>query len=217
MKIFTFKSNPPLTPFAPQWDYSLGHENISNFIDCPKIASLILSKEKSIMGKFPDDALKGPAVNSSSIDGYTGLGQKSLTSRHGYYNLLEWPEKEIKILHDNIVKSHQKFLNGLNIKISNTILIKGWANVLRKGEKINPHLHSVQPHSYLSGHVTIQCDNTSTYYINPVNQLNEPEVKQIKNVPGEITLFPTCVPHYTDLHNAPTERITIAFDLNIKT
>tara|TARA_R100001530_G_C4310353_1_gene152844 strand:+ start:371 stop:1003 length:633 start_codon:yes stop_codon:yes gene_type:complete len=210
MKIFTFKSNPPLTPFAPQWDYSLGCENISNFIDCPKIASLILSKEKSIIGKFP-------AVKSSSIDGYTGLGPNSLTSRYGYYNLLEWPEKEIKILHDNIVKFHQKFLNGLNIKISNTILIKGWANVLRKGEKINPHLHSVQPHSYLSGHVTIQCDNTSTYYINPVNQLNEPDVKQIKNVPGEITLFPTCVPHYTDLHNAPTERITIAFDLNIKT
>ena len=210
MKIFTFKSNPPLTPFAPQWDYSLGHENISNFIDCPKIASLILSKEKNIIRKFP-------TAKSSSIDGYTGLGPNSLTSRYGYYNLIDWPEIEIKILRDRIIEFHQQFLKKLNIKISNTVSIKGWANVLRKGEKINPHLHSVQPHSYLSGHVTVQCENTSTYYVNPVNQLNEPEVKQIKNVPGEITLFPTCVPHYTDLHNAPTERITIAFDLNIKT
>ena len=210
MKIFTFRSKPPLTPFAPQWDYSLGCENISNFIDCPKIASLILSKEKNIIRKFPP-------VKNSSIDGYTGLGPNSLTSRYGYYNLIEWPEIEIKILQDRIVKFHQKFLKELNIKIFNTVLIKGWANVLRKGEKINSHLHSVQPHSYLSGHVTIQCENTSTYYINPVNQLNEPEVKQIKNVPGEITLFPACVPHYTDTHSASTERITIAFDISLKT
>ena len=211
MKIFTFKSNPPLTPFAPQWDYSVGYENISNFIDCPKIANLILSKEKNIISTFPP-------VKNSSVDGYTDLGPNSLTSRYGYYNLIDWPEIEIKILRDKIVEFHQQFLKKLNIEIFNTVSITGWANVMRKGEKINPHLHSVQPNSYLSGHVTIQCKNTSTYYINPVNQLNEPEVQQIKNVPGEITLFPSCVPHYTDTHNsASTERITIAFELSLKT
>ena len=210
MNIFTFKSNPPLTPFAPQWDYSVGYENISNFIDCPKIANLILSKEKNIISTFPP-------VKRSSIDGYTDLGPNSLTSRYEYYNLINWPEIEIKILRDRIAEFHQKFLKKLNIKIFNTVSIKGWANVMRKGEKINPHLHNVKPNAYLSGHVTIQCKNTSTYYINPVNQLNEPEVQQIKNVPGEITLFPTCVPHYTDTHNASTERITIAFDLSLKT
>ena len=210
MNIFTFKSNPPLTPFAPQWEYSVGYENISNFIDCPKIANLILSKEKNIISTFPP-------VKRSSIDGYTDLGPNSLTSRYGYYNLIDWPEIEIKILRDRIAEFHQKFLKKLNIKIFNTVSIKGWANVMRKGEKINPHLHNVKPNAYLSGHVTIQCKNTSTYYINPVNQLNEPEVQQIKNVPGEITLFPTCMPHYTDTHNASTERITIAFDLSLKT
>ena len=210
MKKFTFKSKPPLTPFAPQWDYSVGHENISNFIDCPKLANIILSKEKNIIGKFPP-------VKSSSMDGYTDLGPNSLTSRYGYYNLINWSEIEIKTLRDRIVEFHQKFLKKLNIKIFNTVLIKGWANVMRKGEKINPHLHNIKPDSYLSGHVIIQCENTSTYYINPVNQLNEPEVKQIKNVPGEITLYPSCMPHYTNTHNASTERITIAFDLSLKT
>ena len=210
MKIFTFKSKPPLTPFAPQWDYSLGYENISNFIDCPKIANLILSKEKNIIRKFP-------TVKRSSIDGYTDLGPNSLTSRYGYYNLIDWPEIEIKILRDRIVKFHQKFLKELNIKILNTVFIKGWANVMRKGEKINPHLHNVGPDSYLSGHITIQSEGTSTYYINPVNQINEPEVKQMKNVAGEITLFPTCLPHYTDTHMALKERITIGFDLSLKT
>tara|TARA_R100001530_G_scaffold130775_1_gene101939 strand:- start:257 stop:904 length:648 start_codon:yes stop_codon:yes gene_type:complete len=210
MKIFTFKSEPPLTPFAPQWDYSFGYENISNLIDCPKIANLILSKEKNIIRKFP------PTDFVSSVDGYTNLGPNSLTSRYGYYNLIDWPEIEIKILQDRIVEFHHKFLKELNIKISNTLLIKGWANVMRKGEKINPHLHDVKPNSYLSGHVTIQCENTSTYYINPVNQLNEPEVKELKNVPGEITLFPSCMPHYTSLHQGLKERITIAFDIILK-
>ena len=209
MKIFTFQSKPPLTPFAPQWDYSVGYENISNFIDCPKIANLILSKEKNIISTFP------PVL--PVVDGYTGLGPDSLTSRYGYYNLMDWPEIEIKILRDRIIEFHQQFLKKLNIKIPNAVFIKGWGNVMRKGEKINPHLHDVQPDSYLSGHVTIQCENTSTYYINPVNQLNDPAIKQIKNVPGEITLFPTCVPHYTDTHSASTERITIAFDLSLKT
>ena len=115
------------------------------------------------------------------------------------------------------ISACQQALKNLNIEIPNAFSIMGWANVMRQGEKINPHLHSVKPHSYLSGHVTIQCENTSTYYINPVNQLNEPEVKQLKNVPGEITLFPSCMPHYTDTHNASTERITIAFDLSLKT
>tara|TARA_R100001480_G_scaffold126040_1_gene124065 strand:+ start:192 stop:854 length:663 start_codon:yes stop_codon:yes gene_type:complete len=210
MKIFTFKSKPPLTPFAPQWDYPFGHENISHFIDCPKIASIVLSKEKNIIRKFPP-------MNRSSIDGYTDLGSNSLTSRYGYYNLIEWPEIEIQILRGRIIEFHKKFLKELNVKISNPFFIKGWANVMRKGEKINPHLHNVQPDAYLSGHITIQCENTSTFYINPVNQLNEPEIKQIKNVPGEITLFPTCVPHYTDTHQALTERITIAFDLSLQT
>ena len=210
MKIFTFKSNPPLTPFAPQWDYSMGYENISNFIDCPKIANLILSKEKNIISTFPP-------VKKFSVDGFTDLGPNSLTSRYGYYNLIGWPEIEIKILRDRIVEFHQKFLKKLNIKMFRPFFIKGWANVLRKGEKIQPHLHSVKPDAYLSGHVTIQCEDTATFYINPVNQLNEPEVKKIKNVPGEITLFPACVPHYTDTHSASTERITIAFDISLKT
>jgi len=210
MKIFTFKSGPPLTPFAPQWDYSLGYENISNLIDCPKIANLILSKEKFIIRKFP-------VMKRGSIDGYTALGPNSLTSRYWYYNLIDWPEIEIKTLRSTIVEFHQKFLKKLNIKIFNTISIRGWANVMRKGEKIQPHLHNVKPDAYLSGHVTIQCEDTATFYINPVNQLNEPEVKKIKNVPGQIALFPSCVPHYTDTHSASTERITIAFDISLKT
>ena len=56
----------------------------------------------------------------------------------------------------------------------------------------------------------------STYYINPVNQLNEPYVKEIPNEVGQLVVFPTCVPHYTDTHQGNKERITVAFDLDYK-
>ena len=86
---------------------------------------------------------------------------------------------------------------------------------MRQGEKIEPHLHSVNPDSYLSGHFTIQCKNTSTFYINPVNQINDPEVIEIKNEVGELTIFPTCLPHYTSKHKDKSERITVAFDMHV--
>ena len=85
---------------------------------------------------------------------------------------------------------------------------------MRKGEKIDPHIHDVGPHAYLGGHICIQCTDTFTGYINPVNQINEPETFKSKNEVGKITLFQNCIPHYTSVHeDDKKERITIAFDL----
>ena len=61
----------------------------------------------------------------------------------------------------------------------------------------------------------MDCKNTSTYYINPINQLNEPEVYKSKNEPGKLTLFQNFIPHYTDKHRGETKRVTIAFDLSL--
>ena len=59
----------------------------------------------------------------------------------------------------------------------------------------------------------VQCSNTSTIYINPVNQINDPEEYISINEVGKITLFQNCIPHYTTKHEDDTERISIAFDL----
>ena len=32
---------------------------------------------------------------------------------------------------------------------------------------------------------------------------------------GQITLFSNCIPHYTSKHEGNSERITMAFDLNV--
>tara|TARA_R100001086_G_scaffold66259_1_gene30806 strand:+ start:3474 stop:4112 length:639 start_codon:yes stop_codon:yes gene_type:complete len=210
MHLILNKSKPPQTPFAPQWHYHLGYELISN-INFKKIAKIILKKEKHILKKFPPSA-------KSSVDGYTGLGKKSITSRYEYINIFSWwPEAEIKKLKPIVLNFHSRFLKKLKIKGISDFDLKGWVNVMRKGERIKAHLHCVDHTAYLSGHICVQCEDTATYYINPVNQLNEPYTQKIPNKVGQIILFPTCVPHYTDTHLGDKERITIAFDFVPKT
>ena len=204
MHIVLNKSKPPQSPFAPQWHYYLGYEFISN-IDFKKIAKIILKKEKHILKKFPPST-------KSSVDGYTGLGKNSLTSRYEHFNIFSWSAPEVKKLKPIILDFHSRFLDEIKIKGLSDFNIKAWANVMRKGERIQPHLHETKPTAYLSGHICVQCERTATYYINPVNQLNEPYTYRLPNEVGQIILFPSCVPHYTDTHLGNKERITIAFD-----
>ena len=51
--------------------------------------------------------------------------------------------------------------------------------------------------------------------MNPLNQLNDPEVYETKNKIGLLTLFPSTLPHYTNKHMSSEERITIAFGLKL--
>jgi ABC-type oligopeptide transport system ATPase subunit len=84
---------------------------------------------------------------------------------------------------------------------------------MRNGEQIKAHLHSTCPYTYLSGHVTVKCENSSTFYINPINQINDPEVYESKNSVGKLTFFQSNIPHYTSVHDGQSERITIAFNI----
>jgi hypothetical protein len=209
-KLFRFKSLKKNNHFAPEWEYYI-FENVMEDIDFDKVARLILSKEKEIIEHHP------PAVGQEGkqTDGYTGLGLNSLTSRFQSYNILKWEDDEIKKIKNNIIFSHDAFLKMLDVDRPHYLFAKGWANVMRKGEQIKPHLHGVNPDTYLGGHISVQTEDTSTHYINPVNQLNDPETHSLKNIVGTITIFQNCIPHYTDVHDSNKERITIAFDLAI--
>lgn len=202
MEIYQFLSSPRQTAFAPEWSYVLGEDTITG-IDYKQIATIVLSKETEIVANFPSYA---------NADAYTGLGENSLTSRFKYFNVFAWEDAEIEKLKDKIFENYKEFLNKLNVP-RRKVWIQCWANVLRKNEEMKPHIHSVHPFSYLGGHISIQCDNTSTVYINPVNQINDPEILDSPNNVGKITIFQNCIPHYTTLHSADSERITIAFDL----
>jgi len=206
LKISHFRSAPPQSPFAPTWSYIISDYVIDD-INFDEIASIILKKEKEIIEKYP------PFSRSESVkDAFTGVGPNSMTSRWKSYNMFHWTETEMEKLQLKIRELYLSLLNDLNIPRSR-VWIQCWTNVLRTGEKMTPHIHATHPWCYLGGHIVVQCEDTSTVYINPVNQINDPEEFISKNEVGKFTLFSNHVPHYTTTHLGSKERITIAFDI----
>ena len=198
------KSGFKKTPFAIDYTFYV-FENIINDVDFSAVSKIIKSKEKKIIRSSP----------KSSGDGNTGLGNNSLTSRFGYFNVLKWQEPDIQKIKDHIVDNVSKFYSRILQEKPADLKIQCWANVMRKGQQIKTHLHNVDQTCYLGGHVCVACENSSTFYINPVNTINDPETFEIENKVGQITLFSNCIPHYTSKHEGNSERITMAFDLNV--
>lgn len=209
MEIKNFKSSEPKTPFAPTWNYFIGegHVGVNDMQYWSEVKTLILNREKEIL----ENTKPTITDNSNTVDGYTGLGDESLTSRFSHFNVLNWPEDLINPIRGCIKHNYLEFLQQLDVK-RKKCWVQCWANVMRKGEQIKPHLHSVKPYSYLGGHISVTYNNTSTFYINPVNQINEPEIYESKNEIGKFTIFQNCIPHYTSINESDSERITIAFD-----
>ena len=206
-----FKSNPPETPFAPEWDYRIVEGEIKN-IDFKYIAKYLKNKEKEIL------KLKVTKKENSIKSGYTGLSKNSTTARYSNYNIFAFNDNEINKLKNEILYLHDELLKEIKLDndLNKELFIQCWCNIMRKDEEILPHLHCITPNCYLGGHITIQCNNTFTGYINPINQINDPEYYESKNKVGKITLFPDNIPHFTNKHKGNKERITIAFDLTKK-
>ena len=201
-----FKSEDKETPFAPTWDYTIVEGQIED-VDFDYVAKYLLEKKNDIL-----------KIKPSKGDGYTGLGGDSVTARHGDFNIFNFDDEEINKLKSNILFLHSQLIQNIGADEFNKhrfdgLYIQCWYNVMKKGERILPHIHDIASVCYLGGHITVQCDNTYTGYINPVNQISKPDSYKSKNKVGKLTLFPNYIPHYTNKHHGNKERITIAFDL----
>tara|TARA_B100000427_G_C15368447_1_gene533221 strand:+ start:139 stop:819 length:681 start_codon:yes stop_codon:yes gene_type:complete len=206
LSLIRFKSEEKETPFAPTWDYTLVEGQIED-VDFDYIAKYLIEKKEEIL-----------KIKPSKGDGYTGLGKNSTTARHADYNIFNFGDEEINKLKSNILFLHSKLIGTIGSDEFNKyrcdgLYIQCWYNVMKKGERILPHLHDTESVCYLGGHITVQCDDTYTGYINPVNQISKPDIHESKNKVGKLTLFPNYLPHFTNKHNGDKERITIAFDL----
>jgi len=209
MKIQRIASAPAVSPYAPSWDYSIGHDVIDD-IDLSVLAKTILRKERSIKRLGLSYTAKGDV-----FDGYTGLGSNSTTSRSNSYNVLTWGTEETNQLKRKILENVVIYNGGLGHPVPKELWVQCWVNVLRFRQHIKPHLHSTEPTCYLSGHFVVQCEKTATVYVSPVNQLNDPYEVVMGNEPGSMTIFPSYIPHYTTPHHSFKPRITLAFDLSL--
>ena len=205
---FYFRSKPKVSPFAPEWNYFLAESQIDN-VNFSRISEYFLRKESELL-QLPITTKMG--VN----DGYTGLGNNSLTSRYSHYNVFQFENDlvELKQLRQEIFDRYCALMYLLGIE-RKKVWFQSWCNIMRKGEQIQPHIHNVNSYCYLGAHVNIQCDKTSTIYINPINQINDPEIYESPNEVGKLTIFQQNIPHYTTVQQSDRERITIAFDFFI--
>ena len=126
-----------------------------------------------------------------------------------FFNVLKWDIPVCKDLLNEIKIFHTEYVKNTCGKFDSKLKIRCWSNVMHKGQDIKQHYHSTKENSYLSGHFTVKCDDSSTNYYHPYDHREYP----IENSPNMLTLFPTWITHGTSIHKGDSERITIAFDL----
>jgi hypothetical protein len=192
-QIFCF-TREGATPFAPSWKYYIG-EGYTDF-DLYLLQKEVMSKEQEIIDKY-----------EFVSDWGTKLGRDSLTARSGDYNLLMFDNAAP--LREAIRKVHDQLLETIELPKEEELYAQAWANVMRKKQKIAPHVHNPTPTCYLSGHICVQVEDTHTYYTNPFTL----EDWKSKNEEGKITIFPSWVQHSTDPVPNDRIRMTFAFDL----
>ena len=180
--------------------------HVSNVgIDLTSVAEYLLDKESFILANFP------------FISTYGSLPLNSVTTRAGGYNVFSFVTEcpDLKILLDHIRQEYEIYTKAKNI--SNRVVcpaINCWMNVLRSGEHFHEHNHAEREESFVSGALSIQVENTETYY-----KINGEIVETISNLNGDLTLFPCNLYHGTSTHQAVKPRITLGMNIyfDIKT
>jgi len=197
-----WESEAPLTPFAPDYAYYLTSKKIFSEEECKEWNDYLLEQEQILLDKFI----------TTTGDGLTGLGQNSITARHGHFNLLKFDFHLVPKLKTEIFNGIKTILSiSDNTNWQETLYAASWFNVLRKKEFMEMHSHGYHKHSFYGFHVSINAIETVTSYFHPIDVTNR--TFHIPNKIGHLTLFPNYVPHSVTPNRYETPRISIAGDI----
>lgn len=204
IKLINFKSNFPLTPFSPNYNYFIFENNIDNQVNINEILRIMFNREKELL---KDD--KNIDKNDSQ--------KKFMTIRYKFFNEKIFKMKYMINLINVLKQNIYNYSEILHEKIPKNLWIQIWCNILRKEQSIDIHQHEANEYSYLSGNLCLLSNNTKTHYINPQNYFKKfnPEYSS-ENKKGSLTIFPSTIPHYTDSVNGDDIRVSIAFDVLIE-
>jgi len=187
--------------YIPNWGFDLWMYKENDLDFTTRLASFLESIETRILQDYE------PVHDSS-----TGLGDNTVTSRSHNYNLFRETHPTVTKLKTLIETQISRYL-----EVSNpTVLedpnfdphINCWFNVMRPGDQIDVHTHNVT-HPFISGHFTVKCEDSFTYYIIPYTRNH---LEFVNNI-GEGIIFPSFIEHGTSVHNGKFNRISVAWDL----
>jgi len=204
IKIINFKSHFPLTPFSPNYNYFIFENDIDDKVEINEILNHMLDREKELM---KDDK----NIDKSNSE------KKNMTIRYKFFNEKIFKMKYMINLIDVLRENIYNYSKVLYEKVPEKLWVQIWCNILRKDQSIDIHQHDSSEHSYLSGNLCLQSNNTKTHYINPQNYFKKfnPEYSS-ENKKGRLTIFPSTIPHYTDSVKDNELRVSIAFDVIIE-
>ena len=190
------KSKFPHTPYAPVWDISLGLYKWEEKDKIDTIREFLLSKEEEILDL------------EYNRDAGTGLGEDSVTTRFGKYNLFNFQDKcsEIGDLFEWLQRAYLNFIaeDGTDFM---PLKIISWFNIIKKGQEIKEHSHGAGETGYLSGNMHLDDYPSTTQYREREMRVN------ITNEIGGLTFFPSYVNHSVAEWVEDSPRVSLAFDL----
>jgi len=143
---------------------------------------------------------------------YPNVPSNTITSRHEYYNLLDFNWNELDIVKKSIIKNASNIIGG------DKFLIKMWANIFRHNECIKRHMHHPYPiketETFKKNIFNTICGNLflSNDYESYTIYHFENESREILNKSGEIYYF-SCIVEHEVLPFKGNLRVGIAFDI----
>lgn len=162
-----------------------------------------------------------PTIKELNKDNYSnlytnGTDSNVLLKYNNYYNLINFGFEEV----DYILEKTKQSISTLTQK--NEFYIKMWANIYRNGDYIGYHQHVKHTtnidilNKHFSGHCFLYSNEptSTTYYFsgNKKKLFGGQTGTDILNVPGEISIFSSFLPHEFKKWNGEL-RIGIAFDI----
>ena len=205
--LYGWKSDPPLTPFAPSYSYHFTDKKIFSEEECKEWSDYLLKQEKILLDKYRTAPMG---------DGGTGLGDTSITSRFPHFNLLNSDFYLVSELKTQLLNGIKTILSvSDNTSWQETLYANCWFNVLRQTEGMNIHTHGCHKNSFYGFHLTITAIETFTSYYNSIKF--EEEYFHVPNKIGYLTLFPNSIPHSVSPNRYVTPRISIAGDIYAST
>jgi len=215
MTYIPFVNEEPISPFAPEWRFFIAEKFLSR-IDCNRLKDYLLNRQPEIL-----------SIKDNLNDAGTGLGNDSTTARFISYNVMTWDQPDINILKEEISIMHDTYYRDIVDRPTPKVSLGGWMNIMKKGDRIKRHNHGFSNNTYISGHFTVCCDSTKTVYINPHEHWDEDKLLvrvedgeeysdslyAATNTEGQLTLFPSYIPHFTTEHRSDSDRITLAFEI----
>ena len=203
ISILKIASQQPLTPYAPNWNISIGVGEWNNVEKIGAIRNWLINNESKIKEKYP-------AVH----DGGTSLGLDSVTSRFSQYNLFEFINEcpELNDLLNFLRKTWIEFVSQDGTPYLDLDIVC-WFNLMHNAQQVAEHAHGAIPIGYLSGNMSLDDYHTSTLYR---SSFTAHTYLPIKNTKGSVTIFPSYVFHKSEEYiNNQVPRLTVAFDLHI--